>query len=225
MLKIIAILMMTVDHADRILFDERYQLLTIMGRFAFPLFAFMIARNGLYTRNPGKYISLLFLFGLISQPIYAFALGHPWLDPLNVLFTLGLGLLAVQVWLRGYWWALPFIIGAGWFVDYNMEGVAVMLVIAFTIHSLRTRGAGHPLTLCGGAGVIALASCINTWNYVPYVIAAFALGFLTLIPVIDTFEKRLRWAGFRLFFYAYYPTHLAVLALIARLLHGSSTFS
>lgn len=215
MLKIFAIIMMTVDHADRIIFVQKYQLLIIMGRFAFPLFAFMIARNGLYTRSPGKYIALLFLFGLISQPIYAFALEHPLLDPLNVLFTLGLGLLAVQAWLQGYWWALPFIIGAGWFVDYNMEGVAVMPVIAFTIQSLRMRGAGHPLTLLGGAGVLALASCINSWAYVPYVIVAFTLGFLTLIPSIDAFEKRLSWPGFRLFFYAYYPLHLALLAFFA----------
>lgn len=218
MLKILAIIMMTVDHADRIIFDEKYQLFTIMGRFAFPLFAFLIARNGLYTRYPTRYITLLFLFGFISQPVYAYALEHPLFDPLNVLFTLGLGLLAVQAWLQGYWWALPFIIAAGWFVDYDMEGVAVMPVIAFTIHSLHNRGATHLLTVLGGVGVIILACFINTWKYVPFAIAAFALGFLSLMPSIDAVEKRLRWPGFRLFFYAYYPSHLALLAFIAWLL-------
>lgn len=220
MLKIFAIIMMTVDHADRIIYMQKYQFLTILGRFAFPLFAFMIARNGLYTRHPRKYIALLFLFGVISQPVYAFALNHPLLNPLNVLFTLGLGLLAVQAWLNGYWWTLPFIIAAGWFVDYGMEGVAVIPVIAFTIDSLRTRGVKHPLTLLGAAGALTLASFINAAGYVPYVMAAFALGFLTLIPALDAFEKRMRWPGFRLFFYAYYPGHLALLAFIAWLLHG-----
>jgi hypothetical protein len=214
MLKILAIVLMTVDHADRIIFDQQYEILTILGRFAFPLFAFMIARNALYTSKPGNYIGMLFLFGIISQPVFAFALDHPLLDPLNVLFTLGLGVLAIQALRQGIWWALPFIIGAGWFVDYSIEGVAVMPVIAFTIHSLRTRGIEHPLTLLGSTGVLALACCINSWSYVPYVIVAFLIGFLTLLPNVETFERRLQWKRFKLFFYAYYPGHLALLTWV-----------
>ena len=219
MLKIIAILMMTVDHANRILFMKEYQLLTVMGRLAFPLFAFMIARNGLYTRNPVKYVSLLFLFGIASQPIYAWALNHDWLQPLNVLFTLGLGLLAVRAWLAGYWWALPLIIASGWFVDYGMEGVAVMPVIAFTILSINKRGFWHPLTMLGFSLLIALSFHINASDYAPSVIAAMALGFLTLLPRFDAIESKLRWPGFRLFFYGFYPCHLILLALIAHRLH------
>lgn len=218
MLKILAIIMMTVDHADRILFLEKYQLFTVMGRFAFPLFAFMVARNGLYTRYPGKYIGLLFLFGAISQPIYAYALNHPWLEPLNVLFTLGLGLLAVRAWMQGYWWTLPLIIAPAWFVDYGMEGVAVMPVIAFTIHSLNQRGIRHAFTLSGFAVVIGISFLINAPSYAPYVIAAFTLGFITLIPQIDAIERRLSWPSFRIFFYCFYPGHLALLAFIAWLL-------
>lgn len=218
MLKIIAIIMMTADHADRILFMEKYPLLTIMGRFAFPLFAFMIARNALHTRNAYRYIGLLFLFGLVSQPIYALALNHDWLQPLNVLFTLGLGLLAVQTMVRGQWWALALTIAAGWFVDYGMEGVALIPAIAYTIQSIHQRGLEHYQTLSGFALVLGLACLINTWNYVPFVIAALALGFMTLLPQLDRIERQLRWPGFRLFFYCYYPGHLALLAILAWLL-------
>lgn len=223
MLKIIAILMMTADHANRILFMNEYHLLTAMGRFAFPLFAFMIARNGLYTRNSAKYIGLLFLFGVLSQPIYAWALNHEWLQPLNVLFTLGLGLLAVRAWLAGYWWALPLIIASGWFVDYGMEGVAVMPVIAFIIQSINKRGFWHLLTILGFGILIALSYRINASSYAANVIAAFALGFMTLLPQLDAVEKKLRWPNFRLFFYGFYPCHLILLALISHWLQVRGT--
>ena len=219
MLKIIAIIMMTADHANRILFVKEYDLLTVMGRFAFPLFAFMIARNGLYTRYPAKYIGLLFLFGVVSQPIYAWALNHDWLQPLNVLFTLGLGLCAVRAWLAGYWWLLPLIIALGWFVDYGVEGVAITPVIAFIIQSINQRGFLHAQTVLGFGLLIALSFRINAISYAPVVIGAFALGYLTLLPQLDEIEKKLRWPRFRLFFYGFYPCHLLLLALIAHWLH------
>ena len=232
MLKIFALLVMTIDHADRILLDHSVHWMTVLGRFAFPLFAFMIARNGLYTSNAKQYLKLLILFGVLSQPIYWWALDHDsfW-DPLNVLFTLALGLLGVRAWLNGNWWALPFIVAAGWFVEYRFEGVAVMIAIGFTVDSIRNRGLAHPLTIVGGA-LIALLSClINTGGYMPsdmltndyapWVITAFALGFITLAPRIEEFEKQFRWPGFRMFFYAYYPGHLAVLGLVALIIFGA----
>ena len=231
MLKIFALLVMTIDHADRILLDHSVHVMTVLGRFAFPLFAFMIARNGLYTRNAKQYLKLLVLFGVLSQPIYWWALDHEsfW-DPLNVLFTLALGLLGVRAWLDGAWWALPFIIAAGWFVEYRMEGVAVMIAIGYTVHSIRNRGLLHPATVAGGLVILLLSGFINTGGYTlsamlgnqyaPWVICAFALGFITLHPAIEEFEKRFRWPGFRIFFYAYYPGHLATLGVIGLLLFG-----
>lgn len=231
MLKIFALLVMTIDHADRVLFDHSYHWMTVIGRFAFPLFAFMIARNSLYTSNAKRYIFLLLLFGVLSQPIYFWALEHAsfW-DPLNVLFTLALGVLAVRAWVNGYWWSLPFIIAAGWFVEYRMEGVAVMLAVAFTVDSIRNRGLMNPLTLGGGLLIILLSCFINTGgygiddmltnSYAKWVMAAFALGFITLAPRIEEFEKRFRWPGFRIFFYAYYPGHLATLGLLGLMALG-----
>ncbi len=157
-----------------------------------------MANIGLYTSNAKQYLKLLVLFGVLSQPIY--------------------------------WWALPFIVAAGWFVEYGMEGVAVMIAIGYTVASIRDRDLAHPLTLLGGLVIIWLACYINTGgyglsdmlgnDYAPWVILAFALGFITLHPPIEEFEKRFRWPGFRLFFYAYYPGHLATLGLIGLLIFG-----
>jgi len=234
MLKIFAILAMTIDHTDRVLLGHSYHWMTIIGRFAFPVFAFMIARNSLYTRNARRYVLLLLLFGVLSQPIYFWALDHDaFLDPLNVLFTLALGVLSVRAWLNGYWWTLPFIVAAGWFVEYGVPGVALMLLIGFTVHSIRNRAPLHPLSLGGGLMIALLSGFINTsgygiaaWlgnSYAKWVITAFALCFMTLAPRIEAFERNFRWPGFRLFFYAYYPGHLAMLGTIGLMVLSADT--
>lgn len=232
MLKLFAILVMTIDHADRVLLDAYfdYEFLTVIGRFAYPVFAFMIARNAMYTRNPRRYLMLLVGFGALSQPIYWWALDHAsfW-DPLNVMFTLALGVLSVRAWLAGprFWPALPFIIAAGHFVEYRMEGVALMLAIAFTTYHLRERGWRHWQTLIGAASLIALSFFLNISSYAPgkvlhnpygpWVVFALLICFATLLPRVEQFETRFRWPGLRLFFYAYYPSHLAILGSLAAL--------
>ncbi|MAA73126.1 MAG: hypothetical protein CMN28_00275 [Salinisphaeraceae bacterium] len=238
MLKLLAILIMTVDHADRILLDRLssdYHVLTVIGRFAFPIFAFMIARNSLYTSNPRQYVKLLLIFGVVSQPIYWWALGHEsfW-DPLNVLFTLALGVLCVRAWLAGprYWLALPVLIGLGWFVEYRMEGVALMLMIGMTVHNIRHRGVLHPYVITGAVVMAGLAYFLNFTSYNPqsvlyneyakWVMLALALCFMTLHPKMEALESRFRFTGGKLFFYAYYPGHLAVLGLLALLLFGTA---
>jgi len=66
-----------------------------------------------------------------------------------------------------------------------------------------------------------MPSDMLTNDYAPWVITAFALGFITLAPRIEEFEKQFRWPGFRMFFYAYYPGHLAVLGLVALIIFGA----
>lgn len=229
MLKLIALLIMTIDHTDRILVDKlagEFHFLTVIGRFAFPIFAFMIARNSLYTRNPGEYVKLLLVFGVLSQFIYWWALDHgSFWAPMNVLFTLALGVMSVRAWMAGpKWWpALPVLIGLGWFCEYNMEGVALMLVIAMTVHNIRHVGLTHPWTLLGAATMVALSYLLNISSYDPaivignqygpWVVTALALCFLSLLPPVEAFERNFRFSGGRLFFYAYYPGHLAMLGL------------
>lgn len=226
MVKLFAILVMTLDHADRILFGEAAPWATVLGRFAFPLFAFMVARNALYTRNPRRYAGLLLLFGIISQPVYVWALEHEsfW-NPLNVLFTLLLGLLAVRAWMARRYWALPLLLAAGWWVEYRVEGVALMLAVGIAVHSIRASGLWHRTTLSALLAIGVLAFFLNQASYlpaevidnrfVPWVLLAFAIGFASLHPRLDAAERRLTWPGFRLFFYAYYPGHLLALGLVA----------
>ena len=75
LLKLIAMITMFVDHAGKMLFPE-YPIMRVIGRMAFPIYAYCIAAGCVYTKNPLNYLKRIVLLALISQPFYAVALGH-----------------------------------------------------------------------------------------------------------------------------------------------------
>ena len=99
-LKIIAIVSMFCDH-----FGDAYigsfSFFNLIGRIAFPIFAFQISEGFIHTKSIKKYFLRLGIFALISQiPFWLFA--HKFLGPndlsLNVFFTLFLGLLGIYLY-------------------------------------------------------------------------------------------------------------------------------
>lgn len=96
LLKYIALLLMTTDHAGGILYGhyEGLHLSTMLGRLVFPIFAYLAIYNYLYhTRDKKRYVKRLLAFALISQVPYHFAFYEiHGRFTLNVLFTLGFGL-------------------------------------------------------------------------------------------------------------------------------------
>ena len=113
MLKIIACLLMLIDHMGAALFPEVI-ILRMVGRLSFPIFAYLIAMGYSKTNSFSKYFYRLLIFGSISQIPFSFAfneqssinsfsdflrflVGNP--SPhLNVFFTLAIGLLAIRIW-------------------------------------------------------------------------------------------------------------------------------
>lgn len=70
-LKIIAMLTMLIDHIGVLIFPN-LRILRTIGRIAFPIFAYMIAKGYRHTSNRKKYQIRLLIFGLISQVPYIF---------------------------------------------------------------------------------------------------------------------------------------------------------
>lgn len=88
-LKWIAIISMVIDHTGKVFFNNIF-IMDSIGRLAFPIFAFLLAHNYIYySKNKVKYILRLFIFAVISQPIY-YPVFH--FHAGNILFTLSLGL-------------------------------------------------------------------------------------------------------------------------------------
>lgn len=75
LLKLLAMVTMLIDHTGKMFFPQ-YHIMRIIGRIAFPIYAYCIAVGCVYSRNKLKYLTRILLMGLISQPIYAMAMGH-----------------------------------------------------------------------------------------------------------------------------------------------------
>ena len=98
-LKIIALITMFCDHfGDAYL--GHFSFLNLIGRLAFPIFAFQISEGYMHTRNIKKYFLRLSVFALISQipfSLFSYKFLHSSVLSLNVFFTLLLGLLAIYL--------------------------------------------------------------------------------------------------------------------------------
>lgn len=90
---------MVIDHIYRFSFDQDldYIWMGMIGRVAFPLFAFGVAYNCLYhTKNMAGYLKRIFLLGLLSQVPYNLTLAGE-INIFNIFFTLGFGLLFIYM--------------------------------------------------------------------------------------------------------------------------------
>lgn len=98
-LKIIALITMTIDHYSIIILGEWSGILRVIGRIAFPLFAFQLINGYIHTRNKYKHFMLLLIFGLISQIPFHIAFNVPLrTNTLNIFFTLLLGFMALYLY-------------------------------------------------------------------------------------------------------------------------------
>ncbi len=68
-MKMIACLFMAIDHIGLSLFPE-YEIFRILGRIAFPIFAFFIAEGCKYPKNKVKRFALLFVIGMLYLLFY-----------------------------------------------------------------------------------------------------------------------------------------------------------
>ena len=202
-LKIVAILSMTIDHIGAILLPDvvwpRF-----IGRIAFPLFAYQLAIGYIHTRNLRHYVLRLAVWGLLAQPFYMIAFGvHLW--ELNIFATLLVGVFAMWGWDHRHWWAvalavLPPLVQL-WLPhvgpDYGVYGVMLCLVSFIFAHDRGVLVRSHALLHILAAGLLWPAQ----------VCALASIPFILAPPRVHV--RRLQR-----FFYAYYPLHLAVLAVI-----------
>lgn len=71
-LKIIALVAMTCDHVGKELLPQ-FQILQIIGRFAFPIFAYMVAEGCIHTKSKKKYLVTIMAFSFLCQIVYYIA--------------------------------------------------------------------------------------------------------------------------------------------------------
>lgn len=201
-LKVIGIISMTFDHFGKAFFPniESFQ---IIGRLAFPLFAYCVMIGCLYTKDFRKYFLRLVIPACVYQLGYIIGgfiapdvIYDVWL--LNIFFTLGLGALAIRSIEQRSWIIFTGIVIIGSFikVDYGLYGIMLMPLF----YVLRERRA-VAILIVG----LYLVATPGIQRY-----AVFSIG---LIFMKTNFNFKIN----KNFFYIYYPVHLLIIFIIKAL--------
>lgn len=227
-LKWIGVVTMTIDHIGYFLFPE-IRLLRIIGRLAFPIFAYLFSQSFRYTENRNRLLGRLVLFAVIGQLLIITAEVTSFV---NILFLFALAWVALLASDHGYWiiGLLVAIIAELAGVDYGAYGILTILIFDHFHGQRRAQ-------LLGFAGLTALLvfsdlAALYGWNGFLllwetgtrgigiYMVQAYAV--LAVIPLVFYFYKAPKnknaWFSVanQYFFYIYYPVHFALLAWLAR---------
>jgi len=216
-LKLIALISMTLDHIGAILLP-RVLILRILGRVAFPIFAFMIAEGCQYTRHRKKYLLSMLGLAAVCQAVYFFAMGSLYMSVLvtfslsiSLIFTLDgwknaekspLGPLAVFTAIVFLAQVLPHLAqGTDYGIDYGLWGV-LLPVMVYLAPDRHRKLAMAALAL----GMIALESGLVQW------------WSLASLPLLMLYNGKRGKRKMKYLFYIYYPLHLVVLQGLSMLL-------
>ena len=216
-LKYIAFLSMLIDHTNKALIYPNLtggklnvlsDIFDILGRIAFPIFAFLLVEGYFKTRNKWRYLGTLLLFGVISEvPFDMFTSAELYeKNWSNVMFTLALMLITI------------------WLIDTLKEKMG-------SLHKIFWFLASVPVLLVG----IALSLYFSVdYDYHGILIAYFFYLFhgreLLAVPFCFVSMIKESWAllgyGFvltyngergkqyKLLNYLFYPVHLLILGII-----------
>lgn len=199
-LKLLAMLFMLIDHTGAILYPH-LEILRIVGRIAFPLFAYQLAIGFSYTRNPFQQLKYLGMFGLISQIPYMIGFGLTELR-LNIFFTLFVGyalILAIEKRRYGFGLAMM-IVGLTMPLDYGIYGV--LLPVIFYLLSSRPISQFLSFTLA----TILYALLLSPLQ----IFAVLAIVVLIVVKMTRGFNVSVsKW-----FFYGFYPAHIVGLFIL-----------
>lgn len=179
--------------------SQIYTILRLIGRLAFPIFAFLIVEGFLHTRNLKKYIFQMGIFALVSEIPFDLAGSGVVIESFhqNIFFTLFIGLLSISMFDRidtksKIRWLVP-ILGMVFAellrTDYSAMGVLVIFIFYYFHDDFKIR---------------------NLFNGILFLSQLTAVFSLILIQLYN--GKRGKQNKF--FFYIFYPAHLILLFLI-----------
>ncbi|MEK4110662.1 hypothetical protein ABIC86_001804 [Paenibacillus sp. DS2363] len=203
MMQWIAMITMLIDHIGAVFFPHIIEL-RIIGRIAFPIYAFAVYVGYKHTRDVQKYIWRLFWIAIISQVPFMAAFNH---YSLNVVWTLWSALLVLFVIdkLPSKLLAIPIVIGAGWFMeisqmDYGMYGLLLVLLFRYF---------QGPVLVVAHVVLNGLYLLLHNSSVQMYSVLATA-G----IAIAQYYQAGFRMKGPRWVWRYFYPAHLAIIAII-----------
>lgn len=208
-LKIIGILSMFLDHYYFIISGPK--ILNIIGRVAFPIFAFALNEGYRHTKNLKLYLIRLGIFALVIQlPLFFSSTEYP----MNIFFTLFTGLLIITIMNAKKVNIFPkiliivslFYITKKFEFDYSIYGI--LLIMIFNIFYNRK--------------ILIFVSFLFLNLLIVYFPEIFDLSktqFYSIFSLIFIFlYNGKKGKSMKYFFYLFYPLHFFVIELINKFL-------
>ena len=196
---------MFLDHYHYIIGGSK--ILNVVGRIAFPIFAFTLSEGYVHTRSLKKYLFRLFIFAVsIQMPSILFGYDYS----MNIFFTLFLGLLSIYIFNLKKINIILKIILIGFILffsqkfklDYGMYGI--LLIMNFNIfRDYKFK-------------ILMNFLVLNIFNMIfPKVFDLVDTQFFSLISLVFIFMYNgEKGRSMKYFFYLFYPIHFFILEVI-----------
>lgn len=210
-LKIIGLITMFLDHYQFMIGGS--EIFRIIGRVAFPIFAFTLSEGYVHTRNLKKYLLRIFCFAVGIQILFIlFEYG----GIVNIFFTLFFGLVAIYILnlkkdlvKEPFMKVIKVILIAGILylaqvlqLDYGAYGILLIMIFnAFRNDKLK---------------ILMSFLALNMFNIIfPNVFQIIDTQIFSLISLIFIFMYNgEKGKSIRYFFYLFYPVHFFILGVI-----------
>ena len=235
-LKIIAAVLMVCDHAGMLLFPK-VAFLRIIGRLAFPIFAFLIAEGSKHTKNKLRYLLTMAGFALVIQVGY-YIFNQRLEMSVMVTFTMSLVIIfALDLFKEAIFTPNPkgariaatavLFFGAILFaavldrtveLDYDFSG-CMLPVFPSLMTTPKVKDPPEVFKMLDSKLPRFLAAAVGT--------LALALDFggtqiycLLSLPLLLLYSEKRGRLKMKYFFYVFYPLHLVILYGISMLVKG-----
>lgn len=196
-IKVLAILFMLIDHIGAVFFPYK-GLYRIIGRLAFPLFAYQLTIGYKNTSNINQYLKRLWIFALISQIPYTLLFDT---TNLNIYFTLFLGLFLLEkLDKKSYYWIPSLLIISELLnVDYGSYGL-LLIVLLYSVES----------NIVKAIGLILLSFLYSNFTNMAdsQVFSVLAIAIISISNYLPSIKIN------KTFIYWFYPLHLALLLIV-----------
>ena len=214
-LKIIALISMIIDHVGVAFFPDE-DILRIIGRLAFPIYAYLIAEGCKHTKNRKKHLGLIAGMAFVFQIFYFVFMNDLYMGIL-VTFSLSIAFIftiesfiknnspvnrafmsIIFIGLCYFGIACPELYAdKGFYIDYGVWGIFLPVLIYFAPNKLTK-------------------ICVTTLTIVAMAIFAKPLQWWALlaVPLLALYNGKRGKARIKYLFYIVYPLHLVVIYII-----------
>jgi len=225
-LKLMACAFMLLDHVGVRLFPKVI-ILRIIGRLAFPLFAFFIGEGCRYTKNRRRHFLSVFILGCICELVYIIYNGA-WYGNILLTFSVSILLIYLMQWARAkgsklcYAVSLSAILAAAaasYYVnfDYGFTGMLVPLFVAWPGDRVGEDQALFPAPPGRKTKLFLFAFSIML-TVLESPLKLLQLFSLLTVPLIALYNGRPGSRKLKYFFYIFYPVHLLLIELTAMII-------